>query len=408
MAVFEYRGVEAQSGNAAKGYRDADNLKALRALLRKDGILLTSATEGDEKKVGVQREIDFFSVFHRVTSGDIAIMTRQLATLVKAGVPLIDSISALVEQVEKEALVKILTAVRETLNEGTSFAKSLEAHPKAFPPLYTNMVAAGEASGTLDAVLSRLADFMEGQAQLKTKIVSALAYPGMMGVVGSAIVTLLMVVIVPKVTAMFDSMDQVLPWYTQLLIFISSVVANAWWAIALLIAGGIYGFRRWRSTPEGLLQWHRFVLRLPLFGRLSLLTAVVRFARTLATLLGSGVPLLPAMGIVKNVLGNAELELVVQDAIGSIREGEPIAEPLKRSGRFPPMVTHMITVGERTGQLEEMLDNVRRAYESEVDASVTTLTSLLEPAVIVIMGGAVAFIAMSILMPLVQMNDMVQ
>ena len=228
MAVFEYRGVEAQSGNAAKGYRDADNLKALRALLRKDGILLTSATEGDEKKVGVQREIDFFSVFHRVTSGDIAIMTRQLATLVKAGVPLIDSISALVEQVEKEALVKILTAVRETLNEGTSFAKSLEAHPKAFPPLYTNMVAAGEASGTLDAVLSRLADFMEGQAQLKTKIVSALAYPVMMGVVGSAIVTLLMVVIVPKVTAMFDSMDQVLPWYTQLLIFISSVVANAW------------------------------------------------------------------------------------------------------------------------------------------------------------------------------------
>ncbi|NRA33125.1 MAG: type II secretion system inner membrane protein GspF [Polyangiaceae bacterium] len=408
MAVFEYRGVEAQSGNAAKGYRDADNLKALRALLRKDGILLTSATEGDEKKVGVQREIDFFSVFHRVTSGDIAIMTRQLATLVKAGVPLIDSISALVEQVEKEALVKILTAVRETLNEGTSFAKSLEAHPKAFPPLYTNMVAAGEASGTLDAVLSRLADFMEGQAQLKTKIVSALAYPVMMGVVGSAIVTLLMVVIVPKVTAMFDSMDQVLPWYTQLLIFISSVVANAWWAIALLIAGGIYGFRRWRSTPEGLLQWHRFVLRLPLFGRLSLLTAVVRFARTLATLLGSGVPLLPAMGIVKNVLGNAELELVVQDAIGSIREGESIAEPLKRSGRFPPMVTHMITVGERTGQLEEMLDNVSRAYESEVDASVTTLTSLLEPAVIVIMGGAVAFIAMSILMPLVQMNDMVQ
>ena len=408
MAVFEYRGVEAQSGNAAKGYRDADNLKALRALLRKDGILLTSATEGDEKKVGVQREIDFFSVFHRVTSGDIAIMTRQLATLVKAGVPLIDSISALVEQVEKEALVKILTAVRETLNEGTSFAKSLEAHPKAFPPLYTNMVAAGEASGTLDAVLSRLADFMEGQAQLKTKIVSALAYPVMMGVVGSAIVTLLMVVIVPKVTAMFDSMDQVLPWYTQLLIFISSVVANAWWAIALLIAGGIYGFRRWRSTPEGLLQWHRFVLRLPLFGRLSLLTAVVRFARTLATLLGSGVPLLPAMGIVKNVLGNAELELVVQDAIGSIREGESIAEPLKRSGRFPPMVTHMITVGERTGQLEEMLDNVSRAYESEVDASVPTLTSLLEPAVIVIMGGAVAFIAMSILMPLVQMNDMVQ
>ena len=150
------------------------------------------------------------------------------------------------------------------------------------------------------------------------------------------------------------------------------------------------------------------MLRLPLFGRLSLLTAVVRFARTLATLLGSGVPLLPAMGIVKNVLGNAELELVVQDAIGSIREGESIAEPLKRSGRFPPMVTHMITVGERTGQLEEMLDNVSRAYESEVDASVTTLTSLLEPAVIVIMGGAVAFIAMSILMPLVQMNDMVQ
>jgi general secretion pathway protein F len=199
-----------------------------------------------------------------------------------------------------------------------------------------------------------------------------------------------------------------LPWYTALLIFVSDTLAAYWWLILGLIAGAVYGFKRWQATPAGRMIWDRFVLRVPLFGRLNLLVAVARFSRTLATLLASGVALLPAMDIVKSVLGNVQLEAVVKTAISSIREGESIAEPLRRSGYFPPMVTHMIAVGEKSGQLEQMLQNVSRAYESDVETRVTTLTSLLEPLIIVAMGGMVAFIAMAIIMPLVQMNNLVQ
>src|SRR5687768_840664 len=211
MAVYEYRGIQIDSGKPVKGFRDADNAKALRALLRRDGVLLTLATEENERKARTKRDIDLFAFFRRPSSSDIAVMTRQLATLVRAGVPLVDSIAALTEQVEKESLVKVLTSVRENLNEGTSFAKSLEMHPKVFPPLYVNMVAAGEASGTLESVLERLADFMEGQARLKGKVVSALAYPVLMMIIGTVMVGVLMVAVVPKVASIFENLGQALP-----------------------------------------------------------------------------------------------------------------------------------------------------------------------------------------------------
>jgi general secretion pathway protein F len=298
--------------------------------------------------------------------------------------------------------------VRESLNEGTSFAKSLEAHPRVFQSLYVNMVAAGEASGTLETVLERLAEFMEGQARLRGKVAGALAYPVLMAVIGTGLVGFLMVAVVPKVTSVFDSLGQALPWYTALLILVSNIVAGFWW----LIIGGaglaVYLFQRWKRTPAGKMRWDTFRLRAPLFGRLTLLVAVARFARTLSTLLSSGVQLLPAMEIGRHVLENARLESVVAEAIGSIRGGESIAEPLKRSKAFPPMVTHMIAVGEKTGQLEAMLENVSRSYESDVETRVTALTSLLEPIMIVLLGGMVGFIAMAILMPLIQMNQLVE
>ncbi|MCK6533857.1 MAG: type II secretion system inner membrane protein GspF [Polyangiaceae bacterium] len=408
MAVFEYRGIQIETGKAVKGYRDADNAKALRALLRKEGIMLTLANEEGEQKKKSKREIDFFAIFRRISAADIAVMTRQLATLVRAGVPLVDSISALTEQVEKEQLVRVLSAVRETLNEGTSFAKSLEMHPKVFPPLYVNMVAAGEASGTLENVLERLADFMEGQARLKGKVVSALAYPVLMMIIGGLLVGFLMVAVVPKVTTIFENLGQTLPWNTRLLIFASNTIGDYWWLLILLTVISGVGFQRWKASPVGRMRWDIMQLRWPVFGRLNLLVAVARFTRTLSTLLSSGVPLLKAMEIGRNVLGNAKLEGVVTEAIGSIREGESIAEPLKRSGAFPPMVIHMIAVGERSGQLEAMLENVSRAYESDVETRVTALTSLLEPVMILALGAVVGFIAMSILMPLMQMNQLVQ
>jgi len=408
MAVFEYKGIEVASGKAVKGYRDADSPKALRGLLRRDGVLLTLATPESERKAKAKRDIQLLAFLSRPSAADVSVMTRQLATLVRAGVPLVESIAALVDQVEKESLVRVLTAVGESLKEGTAFATCLAAHPKVFPPLYVNMVAAGEASGTLEAVLERLSDFMESQARLKGKVISALAYPVLMTLIATVLVAALMVGVVPKVTSMFENLQQELPWYTSLLIFVSDTIAGYWWLIIGAIGTAVYSFQRWRATPKGRLAWDRFVLRVPLFGRLNLLVAVARFSRTLSTLLSSGVPLLQAMDIVKSVLGNTQLELVIKNAITSIREGESIAEPLKRSGHFPPMVTHMIAVGEKSGQLEQMLSNVSRAYEADVETRVTTLTSLLEPLIIVVMGGMVAFIAMSIIMPLVQMNQLVQ
>ncbi len=408
MAVYAFKGVDAQTGKAVKGYRDADSAKALRGLLRREGVLLTSASVDSKQKSKGSSDVDLLAYFKRPTSGDVAVMTRQLATLVRAGIPLVESISALVDQTEKESMAKVLTAIREDLKEGTAFAKALDKHKKVFPPLYVNMVAAGEASGTLEAVLERLADFMEDQARLKGKITSAMAYPVLMTIIAACLVGVLMVAVVPKVTSIFENLGQELPWYTVLLITVSDLLADFWWLLLMVLGGMFYGFKRWVATDEGRLKWDTFMLRVPLFGRLNLLVAVARFSRTLATLLASGVPLLVAMDIVRNVLGNRLLEGVVKDAIGSIREGESIAEPLRRSGQFPPMVTHMITVGEKSGQLEEMLENVSKAYEADVETKVATLTSLLEPLVIVVMGGMVGFIAMAILMPLVQMNQLVE
>lgn len=407
MAVFEYKGILVGTGKPVKGVRDAENAKALRAALRKDGIMLTGATEEQAAKERAKRDIKLFAFASRPSTTDVAVMTRQLATLIGAGIPLFESLNALIEQVEKESLKKVLTQVREQVREGTSFAKALEAHPAVFPPLYVSMVRAGEASGTLEGVLSRLTTFMENQAKLVGKVTAALAYPALMAVIGTGLISVLMIAVVPNVTGIFASMDQALPWYTALLIGTSEFAASYWWLIILALVGAVYGFRRWVRTPKGRLTWDSFVLGAPIFGKLIQMLSIARFARTLATLLSSGVALLSAMDIVRSVLGNAALEKVVIDAIGSIREGQSIADPLKRSGRFPPMVTHMIAIGEKSGQLESMLENVANAYDAAVETRVQVLTSLLEPLMIVIMGGAVAFIAISILMPLIQMSSFV-
>ncbi len=405
MAVFEYRGILVGTGKAVKGVRDAESAKALRGVLRKDGVLLTVATEGKVAEAKAKNDIKVLEFLGRPSTSDVAVLTRQLATLVGAGIPLFESLAALVEQVENEQLKRALTQVREQVREGISFAKALEAHPKIFPPLYVNMIRAGEASGTLHQVLQRLTQFMESQAKLQGKVTSALAYPILMAIIGTTLVSVLMVAVVPNVTTIFASMDQALPWYTALLIATSDFMASYWWLLLGLLISGIYVFRRWKRTKEGKLRWDDFVLKVPVFGKVILMLSIARFARTLSTLLASGVALLTAMDIVSNVLGNASLEKVVLEAIGSIREGQSIAEPLRRSGKFPPIVTHMITIGEKSGQLEGMLESVANAYDTEVENRVQILTSLLEPLIIVMMGSVVGFIAVSILMPLIQMSS---
>jgi general secretion pathway protein F len=269
------------------------------------------------------------------------------------------------------------------------------------------MVAAGESSGTLDTVLDRLADHLDASGTLKNKVVSALAYPAFMVLFSMSVVALMMVVVVPKVTSIFEGFNATLPWYTRLLIFVSNSIASYWWLMLLCIAGAIYGFRRWRSTPKGRSVWDARLLDFPVAGQLVSMIALARFSRTLSTLLASGVPLLTALDITRNVLGNAELMRVVEDARGSIREGESIAAPLKRSGRFPPIVTQMIAIGERSGQLESMLNHVAISYERQVDTRLISLTSLLGPVIIVLMGMIIGGIALSILLPLMQINEFV-
>jgi general secretion pathway protein F len=404
VAVYQWRGITT-AGKEVKGVRDAENAKGLRTALRREGILVTKVLGQAEAKQRAAREIDFKKYFRRVSSLDVALATRQLATLLKSGVPLVESLSALTDQLDKPELKAAFTDTRDKINEGSSFADALKAHPTIFQSLYVNMVAAGEASGTLEVVLARLASFLEDQAKLRNKVQGALAYPAFMALMGVGTVAFMMVVVVPKVTAIFEDFEQALPWFTRLLIFVSNVIGNFWWGLILIAIGLGYGFRHWVSTEKGRQTFDRFKLDMPLFGRLFLMVAISRFSRTLATLLSSGVPVLRAMEITRNVLGNVELERVIEDARNSIREGESIAAPLKRSGRLPPIVTHMIAVGERSGQLEEMLENVADSYDSQVEAQVQTLTSLLEPILIVCLGGVAGGIAFAILIPLMNMSS---
>jgi general secretion pathway protein F len=407
MAVFVYRGV-GPSGREVKGLRDAENVKSLRALLRRDGVLLTSALEETEAKKKSTRDIDLGRFFRRVSTLDLAMATRQLATLLKAGVPLVESLTALIDQLENPQLKNALTQTRDKVNEGSSLHDAIRVHAGIFPPLYANMVEAGESSGTLEVVLARLADFLESQNKLNTKVGSALAYPAFMVLMSMVTISIMMIVVVPQITQIFEQFEASLPWYTRLLIFTSNFVTSYWWLILGGGSIGIWQFRRWHATPAGRARWDRGILDIPLFGKLLLMVAVARFARTLSTLLASGVPLLRAMEITRNVLGNVELMRVVEEAASSIREGESIAAPLKRSGRFPPIVTHMIAIGERSGQLEEMLENVASAYDQQVESRVAALTSLLEPAMIVMMGCISGGIAFAILVPLMQINEFVQ
>jgi general secretion pathway protein F len=406
MPVFEYRALNA-AGKAVQGLREADSPKALRGALRREGVFLTEVVGQKQADAAASREVNVKRwVVGRISAEDLAIATRQLAVLVHAGVPLVEALTALVEQVDKEKMKRVLGDVKQRVNEGASLADALAAHPKVFGELYVNMIRAGEHSGALEIVLVRLADFTESQARLRSKIMGTMAYPIAMMIIGSIVLGILFTVVIPRVTKIFADTRATLPWMTRFLIAFTGFITAYWWAVLVGVGAAVWGFLRWRATPAGRARWHRFVLTVPIFGRLARIIAIGRFARTLSTLLKSGVPLLVAMDIVKNVVGNVRLAEVIEQARDAIREGESIAAPLKRSGEFPPLVHHMVAIGERSGALEEMLSNVASAYEDQVDTTISALTSLLEPIMIVAMGGVVAFIVFSVLMPILQINTL--
>ena len=404
MPVFEYKGLT-KDGSNTKGIIDSENLRAARIKLKKDGVFVTEIKDkkrasetSTKKKTGSNKAVPI---------KDLALMTRQLATLLKANIPLVDSIGAVAEQVENPVLSEALSEIRNSVNEGGNFHKALSKYPNIFNIIFISMCEAGEMSGTLDVILIRLAEFTEAQNELRAKVKGAMTYPIIMLSVTIGLLFFLFIFVVPKMVTVFESNPEMtLPWYSEMVIGISGFMVKYWYVIVGTAFGLYIVFNNWKKTPKGKTQWDGISLKLPLFGEMNRLVAVSRFTRTLATLLTGGVPMLAALQIVRNVVDNDVIAAAVDDAKNNISEGETISGPLKKSGQFPPIVIHMVNIGEKTGDLENMLLQVADAYDFQVKNKVDSLTGLMGPVVLVIMGFVVGTIVMAIMVPMFEMTNL--
>ncbi|HEB91352.1 MAG TPA: type II secretion system protein GspF [Deltaproteobacteria bacterium] len=414
MPVYAYKGVN-QSGKATKGTISAEGVRAARAQMRASGIFLTEIQEAhgsaalpsDRGSASASRARDWnfeVSLPTRIPPMEIAMATRQLATLVGAGVPLVQSLSALVEQTEHRALKGVLGQVRDRVNEGGSLAEALVSTGR-FDNLYVSMVRAGEASGALEAVLARIADYLEDQVRLNSRVLSILTYPLFMLVFAAIVVGVMVTLVLPQITQLLLDQNLELPWYTSAVIAFSDLLRGYWWAIGLALVATVLGYRAVGRTERGRSALDRFWLGFPVIGRVIRFLAISRFTRTLGSLLASSVNIVQALDIARHVANNSVFEKAADAARDSILEGAPLAIPLKQSGEFPPLVTTMVEVGERSGDLEGMLIKVADTYEEQVETSITRLTSLLEPILILVMVGVVGIIIMAVLMPMLQLTE---
>ncbi|MGK5085130.1 type II secretion system inner membrane protein GspF [Bdellovibrionota bacterium FG-1] len=400
--IYDYKAFTAD-GKATKGVVEAENQKAARQRLKKQGLMVSDIREKSTSKPSAGTQIPFFS--GRVSGREVAMMTRQLASLVKSNIPLVEALSAMVDQIENDRLKVTLSQIRQDVNEGLSLGKATAKHPKIFDNISVNMIEAGESSGALGLVLLRLADLKEAQMRLRSKIVSASTYPVLMMIVSSLLMLGIFTFVIPKISKIFEGMNKSMPPLTAALIWISNIFVSGWYVFIGLGLAIVWVFRSYTNSPKGRPKWDAFTLKAPVVGPLIRMIAITRFANTMATLLGSGVPILTAMNIAKNLVDNAPIANAIANARENITEGQSIAEPLKRSGEFPPMMIHMISIGEKTGELPEMLKNVAETYEEQVNTQVEAMTSLLEPLMIVAMGLAIGVIVMAVFMPLMDMSD---
>lgn len=403
MPIFEYRGLT-REGRNAKGVVDAENMRAARAKLKKDGVFVTEIKDKKKESAGKKKT----SVRTRsVPVQDLSLMTRQLATLFKANIPLVDALSAVSEQVENPVLAEALADCKNMVNEGIPLAKAMAKYPNIFNNIYLTMVEAGEASGSLETILMRLAEFTESAAELRQKVSSAMTYPIIMLVITFAILIGLFVFLIPKLTVIFEGNPQLtLPWYTVMIINFSSFLVNSWYILVGVILVGVLIFNNWKKSPSGSKQWDAISLKLPMAGPVLRMVAVSRFTRTLSTLLTGGVPMLNALDIVRNVVDNQIIAAAIDDARSNISEGESIAGPLKKSGQFPPIVIHMVNIGEKTGELENMLAQVSDAYDFQVKTKLDGLTSIMGPIMTVVMGIVVGIIVLAVLVPMFELTNL--
>lgn len=404
MPIFEYRGLT-RAGKNTKGVVDADNVRAARAKLKKDGIFVV---EIQDKKKGYEKagSKKRGSKGKSVPIKDLSLMTRQLATLIKANIQLVDALTAVAEQVENPVLSEAISDCKNMVNEGSPFHKALSKYPNIFNNIYVSMCEAGEMSGTLDTILLRLAEFTEAQNELRTKVKGALTYPVIMLAVTLGLLTFLFIFVIPKMVTVFESFPNLkLPWVTEVTIDISNIMINYWYVFLALGIMGWLLFSNWKKTPKGKVQWDAISLRLPIFGEMNRMVAVSRFTRTLATLLTGGVPMLGALQIVRNVVDNDVIAAAIDEARSNISEGESIAGPLKKSNQFPPIVIHMVNIGEKTGELENMLIQVSDAFEFQLKAKIETITGLMGPVVLIIMGLVIGIIVFAVMIPMFEMTN---
>jgi general secretion pathway protein F len=405
MPIFDYKAIST-AGKTQKGIIEAENSKAARTKLKKQGLMVTDITEKTAAKPNTSGGIPFFG--GRVNQTEVTMMTRQLASLVKANIPLVEALNALVDQTENEKLKVTLSQVRQDVNEGSSLAKAVGTHSKVFDTIFVNMIEAGESSGTLGQVLLRLADLKEAQMRLRSKVISGMTYPALMFSVAFFLMIGIFTFVIPKLTKIFQSMNKPIPALTRFLMGLSDAIVNYWFLFAGAFFLVSFLFRRTISSETGRPKWDAFKLKLPIIGPLVRMIAVTRFSSTMSTLLSTGVPILTSMSIARNLVDNIPIARAISNARENITEGQSIAEPLRRSGEFPPMMIHMISIGEKTGELPDMLRNVSETYEEQVNDKIDAMTTLLEPIMIVGMGGAVGFIVMSVFMPLMEIMNINQ
>jgi general secretion pathway protein F len=402
VPIFDYKGVAA-SGKNEKGTVEAENLKAARLKLKKQRILVTQITEKTAATQARSGGIPFIG--NRIGLAEVTNFTRQLASLVRANIPLVEALTATMEQSEKEKVKFVIEQVRSAVNEGSSFARALAQHPKVFDNIYINMVEAGESSGTLGVVLVKLADLKEAQTRLRAKVVSGATYPVLMMGFSIILVLGIFAFVIPKLTKIFVSMGKEMPLQTKILMWISDVILNYWFILGPVAFVSYLLFRSYIKSARGLPRWDRFKLTAPVVGKLTRMIALTRFSSTMGTLLTSGVPILSSMAIARNLVGNVHIANAIETARTNITEGQSIADPLKRSGEFPPLVIHMISIGEKTGELPNMLQNIAENYEEQVNVQIERMTGLLEPIMIIGMGLFVGVVVMSIFMPLMEITN---
>ena len=398
MAQYVYKARDSK-GQLVSGTMDADNEQAVRSRLREKNYIATSISL-KSKSMNLK---EVLAKFQKVKAKNLAVFARQFSTMVNAGLSLVRALDILEKQADDKKLKEIIRDIRLRVESGASLADSFGQHPQTFSDLFINLTHAGEVGGVLDETLSRIAEFLEKDQALRSKVKSSMTYPTIIFIFAIIIVIFMLVFVLPTFTSVFANLNVAMPAMTAMLIKMSDALRNYWYIFIGFAVGAGFLFKYYTNTPKGKFQWHTLLLRVPVFGLLNKKVTVSRFSRTLGTLLSSGVPVMQALDVTGKASGNKVVERSIESVRVSIREGESISVPMEASGIFPPMVTQMIAVGEETGKLDAMLNKISEFYDMEVEATLSALTSLLEPLLMVFMGGMVGFIVVAMFMPMFQL-----